>query len=202
MLDFPVLAAEHVDGARLFATRQDLVDSLSLPARPVIAEIGVALGEFSRFMIDRFGPSEFHAFDLFQLHLDATLWGMPTSQVLEGRTHADFYRSKFPEALVYEGSSGDTLHAVADGKFDLIYVDGAHDYEAVAADARQCERIVKSDGVLVFNDYIMHDPFLHADYGIVPVVNEMVVNGGWKVIGFGLQKHLFCDIAIRRTANS
>ncbi|MCM2511256.1 hypothetical protein ACVCIC_04940 [Burkholderia glumae] len=44
----------------------------------------------------------------------------------------------------------------------------------------------------------MYDPFVKAEYGIVPVVNEMVVNQGWKVIGFALQKDMFCDIAIQR----
>jgi hypothetical protein len=39
---------------------------------------------------------------------------------------------------------------------------------------------------------------LQEDYGIVPVVNKMVVNQGWKVLGFALQKHMFCDIALVR----
>ena len=34
-------------------------------------------------------------------------------------------------------------------------------------------------------------------YGVVPAVNELVVSEGWQVVGFALQQHMFCDIALR-----
>ena len=197
--DFPTLAAEHVEGARLFATREDLLLGLELPPHPKIAEVGVALGTFSRFLIDRFAPSEFHAFDLFKLHEDAMLWGKPTAEVLDGKTHANFYRDSMGDSvIIHEGPSAETLKRLEDASLDLAYIDAEHTYNEVLRDAGQCARAVKTEGILVFNDYIMHDPFVRADYGIVPVVNEMVVNQGWRVIGFALQKHMFCDIAITR----
>lgn len=197
-MNFPELRSEDVAGARLFANRHDLVASLDLPPNPIIAEVGVALGEFSKFLIGTFSPSVFHAFDIFKLQDDATLWGQPTSKVLHGKTHLDFYRGEVPTAVIHEGSSGETLKELPDGCLDLAYIDAQHTYDEVLRDARECVRALAPSGVLVFNDYIMHDPFIHVDYGIVPVVNEMVVNEGWKVIGFALQKDLFCDIAIKR----
>jgi hypothetical protein len=50
---------------------------------------------------------------------------------------------------------------------------------------------------VVFNDYIMWDHVTDSAYGVVPVVNELVVNGGWEVVAFALEHQLFCDIAIR-----
>ena len=36
-----------------------------------------------------------------------------------------------------------------------------------------------------------------------PVVNDLVVNHGWRVVGFALDQHLYCDIALqRRTATA
>lgn len=60
---------------------------------------------------------------------------------------------------------------------------------------------LKDDGVLIFNDYIMFDHIRHAPYGDVQVVNEMVVNDGWNVIGLALHRDLFCDIAIVRSTS-
>jgi hypothetical protein len=77
-------------------------------------------------------------------------------------------------------------------------VDAEHTDENLKLDAALAEQEVKPAGIPVFNDYIMHAPFLKADYGVVLIVSEMVACQGWKIIGFALQKHLFCDIAITR----
>lgn len=158
------------------------------------------MGDFSRFLLDSFNPSEFHAFDLFQLHEETNLWGQSASEIFGGKTHVEFYRDVMPEdeVIIHEGPSAETLKNIHDRYLDLAYIDGVHVYEGVLEDARECERALNSNGILVFNDYVMYDPFIKADYGIVPVVNQMVVNESWQVIGFALQKHMFCDIAIKR----
>lgn len=202
--DFPELSSEHISGAKLYANRFDLVTDLKIRQSPIVAEIGVALGTFSKFMIERFKPTQFHAFDLFQIHQDATLWGKPTIEVLGGRTHLDFYRREMINSpatvLTHEGLSSNTLPKIPNSFFDLIYIDAAHTYDEVRADAELSASKLNRDGILIFNDYIMYDPFIKSEYGIVPVVNEMIVNQGWKVIGFALQKDMFCDIAIQRSA--
>ncbi|AYQ89519.1 class I SAM-dependent methyltransferase [Burkholderia gladioli] len=200
--DFPELAAKHIAGARLYANRFDLISDLRLAPDSHIAEVGVALGTFSKFMIEKFKPKQFCAFDLFQIHIADTLWGRPTREVLRGMTHRQFYEAEMQNStspvITHEGLSSETLPRYPDEYFDMIYIDAAHTFDEVKLDAEISAAKIKKDGVLIFNDYIMHDPFIHADYGIVPVVNEMVVNHGWRVIGFGLQKHMFCDIAIQR----
>jgi hypothetical protein len=201
-LEFPALAREHVEGARLFADRHDLVSSLDIPPNPVIAEIGVARGDFSEFLIKQFDPGKFVAFDTFEMHKLTEAWGTPTKILFDGMTQLDFFRRRFSsisDRLIVEvGLSSTTLARQADNSFDLIYIDAMHDYQGVKSDAEQSARILKPEGILVFNDYIMFDHMLGVPYGIIPVVNEMVVNQGWAIVGFGLQRHMFCDIAIRR----
>jgi hypothetical protein len=58
--------------------------------------------------------------------------------------------------------------------------------------------VEKPGGILVFNNFVIHDLFQKLDCGIVPVVNHMIVNHGWRSIGFALEKHMFCDIAVAR----
>jgi hypothetical protein len=196
-MDYPALSREHLRDARLFATRDDMVAELG-PKGGVIAEIGVAIGGFSRVMLDALRPEKFVAFDLFELHNLESLWGHPTAEVFRGKLHRAYYESRFPTAIIEEGLSHTTLDRYPDKFFDMIYIDAAHDYEGVKRDAEISAHKLRSDGLLVFNDYIMADHLNGTPYGVVPVVNEMVVNDGWRVVGFALQRHMFCDIAIRR----
>jgi len=198
--DIPQLSSQHLARAKLFADREDLIAGLQLPSRPRIAEVGVALGEFSKFLIAELRPAEFHAFDLFQLHQVKRLWGRPAAEIFGEKTHADYYADAVRDSsiVIHEGPSAETLKSLPDAHLDLAYIDAGHDYDSVLQDAQQCVRAVRPSGILVFNDYVLHDPFAGVDYGVVPVVNDLVVNEGWRVVGFALQKHLFCDIAITR----
>lgn len=203
--DIPELEQRHIQDARLHANRYDLIASLNIPSNGVIAEIGVALGDFSRFLISTHNPREFHAFDIFQIHLLETLWGRNTSDVMGRRTHRQFYSDAMigveSKIIIKEGLSGDTLKTYPDNYFDLIYIDAAHSYEEVKVDAELAVLKIKESGIIVFNDYVLYDPFIKEVYGVVPVVNELVVHQGWRVLGFALQRHMFCDVAIGRISN-
>jgi hypothetical protein len=200
--DFPELDSSHFRNAGLYANRKDLMTALPIPRGGTISEVGIGLGVFSRFLIETLMPRSFHAFDLFQLHNEKQLYGQSAADIFKGKTHLEFYRAEMQsagcEVVTHEGPSQQTLADVPGHFFDMIYVDGEHTYENVKADAVLAEQRVKPDGILVFNDYVVHDPFQKADYGVVPVVNELVALRSWKVIGFALQKHLFCDIALAR----
>jgi hypothetical protein len=80
----------------------------------------------------------------------------------------------------------------------MIYIDAGHDYPSVKKDATQSKEKIKEEGVLIFNDYIKYSHYDDSYYGIIPVVNELVVNQGFEVLGFALQADMYCDIAIRR----
>jgi hypothetical protein len=201
---FPALEPRHLSDARVYADRRYMIEALGTSACGAVAEIGVALGDFSESLINVFKPHTFVAFDVFHIHSQQELWGRPTSEIFNGLTHAEYYRSRMSNfantrVIVEEGTSRDCLPRYEDKYFDLIYVDASHTYTDVAADAAECMRLIKDTGVLIFNDYIMYDHVLHAPYGVVPAVNELLVkHGDWKVIGFALQKDLFCDIALAK----
>jgi hypothetical protein len=169
-----------------------------------IAEIGVALGEFSEFLLADLRPSLFAAIDLFELHLnpDATFRGRTMRSVFGDGTHLDWYRERFGGAgscvVVEQGLSWEALARFPDESFDLIYLDAGHDLESVRRDRDVATVKIKHDGLLVFNDYIVYDHLHHTRYGVVPNVNDLVVNHGWRVVGFALQRNLYCDIALRR----
>jgi hypothetical protein len=99
---------------------------------------------------------------------------------------------------IKKGDSSTLLGEYADRTFDLIYIDGAHDYAGVKRDADVAGKKIKENGYLLFNDYIHFDHITKQEYGVIPVVNDLCVNGGWIVVGFAFQSQMFCDICLRR----
>jgi len=202
-IDFPALTSRHISGAKLFANREDLVRSLSNLHGGTIAELGVAMGDFSEYLLTTLAPSRFVAFDTFMLHHQEVIWGRPVDDYFHGLTHKESYTRRFadyvaPTVELVEGMSRETLPMFPDGTFDMIYIDAGHSYEEVHEDAEIAKNKIKEDGILIFNDYTMADHLTLSPYGIVPVVNQLVTEEDWLVIGFALQQHCFCDIAIQR----
>jgi Methyltransferase domain len=203
--DWPEISTignEHLTDARLHANRKSMVASLPVLHGGKIAEIGVFKGAFSTFLIEELKPRQFFGFDSFAMHKRVNRRGITGAQLFEGLTHRQYYEramAKFRDIVVpVEGLTAHTLPAYTDRSFDLVYVDAGHSYAEVKVDAAFAAEMVSEAGFLVFNDYILVDPSNYIPYGVVPVVNDLVVNHGWIIVGFALEEYLFCDIALRR----
>ena len=203
--DYPRLESKHFDHARLFANREDLISSMQSVVGGVIAEVGVARGDFSVYLLNELRPRKFVAIDIFTLHEQPLVGaGLQSSKYLDNMTHLDYYKKRFAERgdqmVIEVGRSNICLSKYPDKFFDLIYVDAGHSYEDVKQDANMAGIKLADNGIIVFNDYTMFDLFLGSFYGVVQAVNELIVSGAWQVCGFALEKHLFCDIAVRKHA--
>ncbi len=198
---YPDLRANNLRDARLYADRADMIAALPVPRGGKVAEIGVWRAAFSKVLVSQLKPSQFFAFDIFTGHTIAEWNGLTGRQLFDGLTHRQYYEREMAPFLdvttVVEGDSQQTLRQHTDRSFDLVYIDGAHDYESVKADAALAVQMAKDGGFLVFNDYLLQD-LNNAAYGIVPVVNYLAVNHGWYVVGFAINHGLYADIAIQR----
>ena len=194
------LTQEMVEGAKLFANRYELIKGLNLKRNGIITEIGVALGDFSDFLIKTLEPKKFIAMDLFDMHNYPVHWGTPQEILFKNKTHYDFYFERFKnynsKVQLERGLSYECLSKMPDSFFDLIYIDANHSYNEVLQEALVALKKIKPDGIIIFNDYIMYDHFLKCDYGVVQVANEILIDHNWKVIGFAFERNMFCDIAI------
>jgi hypothetical protein len=199
--DIPVLRPEHLLNAQLYADRLHMIAHLGPQKLQSVAELGVALGDFSKSLIERYNPDIFYAIDIFTLHEYEMLWNQETSKLLEGRTHCEAYLHRMQpyrnQLLIKQGDGADELAKLPDASIDLIYIDGSHHYANVVRDCAAAHRKVKPGGLLIFNDYTIWSHFERMWYGVVPVVNDLLVNKGGKVVGFALHPNMYADIAIQ-----
>jgi hypothetical protein len=151
-------------------------------------------------MIDTLEPLRFVAVDVFEMHKYPEHWGRSSIEIFGDATHEEFYRARFrnegDRMVIRSGLSHTMLAEFSNQTFDLIYLDAGHDYANVARDICLSADKIKPNGFVIVNDYTMFDQFLNEPYGVVPAVNEAVNAGGWLVVGFALDKQMFCDIAL------
>jgi hypothetical protein len=103
-----------------------------------------------------------------------TFDGRGTAQA--GNTRATFDRNLQrygvdEKVCVYVGTSGSVLPNLPP-IYDLVFIDGSHDRESVAADARLAAALLRPGGLLAFHDYG------GGDVGVTEAVDEFVGGGG------------------------
>lgn len=204
---YPVLSEAHLRHARVVSNR---LAALTLwPRDAVIAEVGVALGEFSKAVLAVCRPRRFLAIDRFDLHQLPALWGIPTSEHFNGLTHGEFYRSRFATEIasgqveVIEGDSAAVISALPDCSVDVFYVDADHTYDGVRRDLDAILPKVKPDGWIVMNDYIPAEiGFSNATYGVIQATNEFMITHGWEMVYFALAYVMYCDVGLRKASSA
>jgi len=159
-------------------------------------------GDFSQFILRTIEPDIFVAMDRFDAHNYPVIWGKPSVEKLKGMTHLEFYKQRLSghaKQLRCElGDSWECLSRYPDQTFDMIYIDAGHDYESVRRDAEVAVQKIMPKGIMIFNDYIKYSHYDDCYYGVIPVVNDLVANRGFEVVGLALHWDMYCDVAIRR----
>lgn len=98
--------------------------------------------------------------------------------------------NEFTKRWDYFTGKSEEFWAVNKKKFDLIYIDGSHDYEAVKLDLNAAWICLDKGGLLLTDDYL-HDHNHDSDYGVSLAVLELMhekqitpVHMGKHCIGF------------------
>jgi hypothetical protein len=203
---YPPLPDHLLANARLVGNRYEGLRFW--PKNAVIAEVGVAQGKFTQHILDRCQPARFIAIDRFDLHQIPVLWGAPSSELFEGLTHEEYYRTRYAAEIaagvmqVIQGDSAPAIESLPDQSVDLFYVDADHLYEGVRRDLEAIRTKVKPDGWIVMNDYIPADTFSNEPLGVIQATNEFMIANDWEMAYFALAKIMYCDVGLRKRGAS
>jgi hypothetical protein len=164
------------------------------------AEIGVFQGEFSEIILNNCEPEVLHLIDPWHFDLDfdwfsppefsvkygdarkfvkqVTNWtGVPEGTHLNQHFEAlyNIVKVRFAnntKVTIHRQTAHDAAEQFADGYFDFVYVDGAHDYENVLHDLKAYDRKLTPQGALIGDDYCEHGLHANAVYGVVGAVTH------------------------------
>ncbi len=203
----PMIKQECLEGAKILENRDKALPLM--PKDGVVAEIGVAYGDFSEKILETMTPKKMYAIDLFheERKREGDIWGRTWIRD-SGLNHREWYEKKFSKKIdegileVKSGLSYEVLKTFPDNFFDYVYIDACHEYESVKRDAEMVYDKVKNGGIVAFNDYtyftITHEPFdPYSYYGVALVANEFINKTNSKVLFLCLERHLNMDIVVQ-----
>jgi len=186
---------QQLKNTRLFSNRESVLDNL--PRVVSYLEVGVLAGDYTNEVTNRCHPKNIFLVDTFDC--DDSIFTEKKPR-FNGEGHQDFVINRFshlPGVSIRKGRSSDVLPNV-ESRFDYIYIDADHSYEAVKSDLENCIKLLNSGGIIGLNDYIMWDYLLDFQYGVVQAVNEFLMkNPNWYVVYFALSQSMFCDIYLK-----
>lgn len=197
-MEAPPLLESHLPNCKVYPNRYYVLSEI--PQGGVIAEIGVAYGDFSQALINQLHPQKFVAIDLFMFEKNEEPWGR-NNLATSGLTHEEYYKDRFKhldQVEVVKGYSWDKLADFEDEYFDYIYLDADHSYEEVKKDIAQIKKKLKTGGFVQFNDYTTMAPTLLKPYGVAKAVNELLLEGGYEMTAFCLEPGGYHDVVLKK----
>jgi hypothetical protein len=170
----------HIADTRLITNRNRLLELL--PHGGIVAEVGVANGDFSSQIISLNTPRKLHLVDIWQ--------GERFNDTLFHNV-----RSKFNHELaegqveIHRKLSTEAVYDFPDNYFDWVYIDTSHCYKGTKAELELYSRKVKPGGIIAGHDYTMGNWGKRFRYGVMEAVHEFCVAYGWRM------KYLTMDLS-------
>ncbi|MDT8326464.1 MAG: class I SAM-dependent methyltransferase [Roseovarius sp.] len=150
-----------------------------------MAEIGVDRGDFSLEILTRCNPEKLHLFDI-----DISRLVNPTIR--------DELSSGSNRIKTHVGDSSSIMKKMPDEYFDMVYIDGDHEYSGVVKDIEATLPKMKKGGAIIFNDYAVWSATSMFHCGVARAVNEMCLAHPWKFRYLALQTMMYNDVMVIR----
>lgn len=182
------LPGRHLENLRVLPDREALLERL--PRGGVVAELGVAEGEFSRRIRAVARPATLYLVDM---------WA--TDRYDEGKMRR--VEEKFAEEIasgevrVVRKRSEEALADFPDGHLDWVYIDTSHQYEQTLQELELSRGKVGEGGTIAGHDYCVGNPSNALHYGVVPAVHRFCVEHGWEIVYLTLETDGHRSFALR-----
>ncbi|MFC3912165.1 class I SAM-dependent methyltransferase [Pseudaeromonas sharmana] len=166
------LQQQHIAGATLLTNRQALLERL--PKQGIVAELGVAAGDFSRQIMALSQPQQLHLIDPWS----SERYG----DALHHDVSSHFANSiSTGQILIHRQTSLEALQLFPDSYFDWVYIDTTHSYELTRDELQGYATKIKPDGIIAGHDYMQGNWHSQCRYGVIEAVHEFCVAENYRI---------------------
>jgi hypothetical protein len=183
------LAPHYFAQCRVLPSRLDLLSVL--PKGGIVAEIGVADGDFAAEIIKRNRPQTLHLIDSWANERYAA--GLSR---VRSRFNAEI---ELGSVVTHVNRSMDALRSFAPGTFDWVYLDTSHDYETTIGELELLGNVVKGSGRIAGHDFCGGNPHLGLPYGVIEAVYEFCGRFNWSLEYVTLDTDGYFSFCLNRT---
>ena len=179
---------QHVAHLVSVPTREDILQRMKKNA--VVAEIGVASGDFSEKILDITQPAKLVLIDI---------WGSKRYHggLFEKVSNRFASRIQSGQMEIIRELSFEGIALCPDDYFDWVYLDTDHTYDTTARELELLRPKMKKDGVIAGHDYIIGNWNAGYRYGVIEAVRAFCVKYNWEMIYLSHELHLPPSFAIR-----
>lgn len=183
-----LLNSRHLHGSTLLPNREQMLELL--PQNAIVAEVGVAFGDFTDEIIKRTNPQRIHLVDL---------WG--SERYKEGLTKI---KQRFDhliqkgEVIINQGISIKVLPTFPDKYFDWLYIDTDHSFKTTYHELLLSEGKVKDGGLILGHDYCTGNVITPVPYGVIEAVNKFCVDRDWGYLYLTVESHGHMSFCLRK----
>jgi hypothetical protein len=152
-----------------------------MPKSGIVAEVGVAGGNFAAEILGRCGVRRLHLIDAWS-----------------GERYAldfDLVRTRFAGELttglveINRGLSETVLARFADSYFDWVYIDSDHGYATTLSELSICHHKVRPGGRIAGHDFCLGNITKPLRYGVIQAVNDFCIEHDWGYEYLTIESH-------------
>lgn len=188
----PKISSKQLKNTKIYSDREEFV--LSLKNEMSILEIGTLAGDYADLLL-KTNPKKLDLLDTYKSN------DIHELNRFDRNNHYDYIINKYKNkdnVRPLKGFSDLVLPVLNKKYYDYIYIDADHKYESINNDLYNAIKLLKENGIIGLNDYLMFDKN-NNEYGTVFAVNKFLHdNPDWEVIGIALHPFMFCDIYLKK----
>lgn len=148
----------------------------------IVAEIGVAKGDFSRCIMDIVCPNELYLIDVW----DSLSMSYPDKTMVNEKRQQKRYNAvknyfrKFKEVEIIREKSDKSASLFPDNYFDWVYIDADHSYQGCYNDLKSFNRKVKKNGYICGHDWLA-EGYYRKGFGVNDAVKDFVKENNYSL---------------------
>lgn len=182
------LQIAHTGSCVVLPDRLEMLNRL--PKRGVIAELGVAFGDFSKEILQRCDPARLYLIDMWEgdrygAGLDAIK--VDLAKEIDDRT-----------VRIAKSYSTTKLPQFQDSFFDWVYIDTNHTYKTTWAELVICDSKVKRSGRIAGHDFCTGNVVAPVAYGVIEAVTKFCREYDWQFEYLTLESHGHFSFCLKR----